>query len=270
MKSTGLALGAPLTSKTPDKQRIPVTTISSVPESIAVDTVIRSYLRQPDESSADALVASGESGLQRLLDVWYGHAGEPFDNPIPDVPDREAIDRWASAIAIAAVAAPSAFIDAIAGEELSTMLLAILGDIDDPRATAILCAHVKDEDWLVRCNAVTSLRRRDDPAAREGIEPALADPDLVVRSAAIDAISHWDPDRAVSFYTDLLDADGLTPVLRSQVEAALTLLRAPPPQPPNPPASSPGPAILPKPANPPAQAPANSPARARARQASTS
>jgi len=204
-----------------------------VPESIAVDTVIRSYLRQPDEMSADALVASGESGLQRLLDVWYGHSGQPFDNPIPDVPDREAIDRWASAIAIAAVAAPSAFVDAISGEDISTMLLAILGDVDDPRATAILCDHVDDEDWLVRYNAVTSLRRRDDSAARESIQQALADPNLVVRSAAIDAISHWDPDRAVSLYGDLLDAEGLTPVLRSQVEAALTLLRgaADPPHP---------------------------------------
>lgn len=200
-----------------------------MPETIAVDTVIRSYLRQLDDASADALFASGESGLRRLLDVWYGHSGEPFDNPISDVSDREAIDRWASAIAIAAVAAPSAFIDAISGEDISTMLLAILGDVDDPRATAILCDHVDDEDWLVRCNAVTALRRRDDPAAREGIEHALADPNLVVRSAAIDAISHWDPDRAVSLYTDLLEADGLTPILRSQVEAALTLVRGDPP-----------------------------------------
>lgn len=196
-----------------------------------MDTVIRSYLRQPDDVSADALVASGEPGLQRLLDVWYGHSGEPFDNPIPDVPDREAIDRWASAIAIAAVAAPSAFIDAISAEDISTMLLAILGDVDDPRATAILCDHVDDEDWLARCNAVTSLRRRDDPAARQGIERALTDPNLIVRRAAIDAISHSDPDRAVSLYSGLLDAEGLTPVLRSQVEAALTLLRAEPPQP---------------------------------------
>jgi HEAT repeat protein len=195
---------------------------------MTVDTVIRSYLRQPDEGTADALVASGEPGLQRLLEVWYGHSDQPFDNPIPDVPDREAIDRWASAIALTAVAAPSAFIDAISGEYISTMLLAILGDVDDPRATGILCDHVDEDDWLVRCNAVTSLRRRDDPAAREGIELALADPNLVVRTAAVDAISHWDPDRAISLYTDLLDADDLTPILRSQVEAALTLLHPEP------------------------------------------
>jgi len=236
-------------SKRSDKRRIPVTTIWSVPKTIAVDTVIRSYLRQPDEVSADALVASGESGLQRLLDVWYGHSGEPFDNPIPDVPDREAIDRWASAIALAAMAAPSAFIDAISAEDISTMLLAILGDVDDPRATAILRDHVDDDDWLVRYNAVTSLRRRNESAAREGIEQALADPNLVVRSAAIDAISHWDPERAVSLYTDLLDAEGLTPLLRSQVEAALTLLRAEPPHPADSPEPA-NPADSPEPANP--------------------
>lgn len=220
---------SPSAHQTPDKRRIPVTRISVVAESMAVDTVIRSYLHQPDEASADALAASGEPGLRRLIDVWFGRAAEPFDNPIPEVPDREAIDRWVSAIAIVAVAAPSAFIDAISGEEISLMLLAILGDIDDPRATTILCEHVDDEDWLVRCNAVTSLRRRDDLAARAGIESALKDPNLVVRSAAIDAISHWEPDRAVCLYTDLLDADDLTPLLRSQVEAAITLLRTTPP-----------------------------------------
>lgn len=227
-------------SQRPDKPPIPVTTISFVPESVAVDTLISSYLRQLDEASADALVASGEPGLQRLLDVWYGHAAEPFDNPIPDVPDREAVDRWASAIAITAVAAPSAFVDAIAAEETSTMMLAILGDVDDPRATAILCEHVDDEDWLVRCNAVTSLRRRDEADARAGIERALADPNLVVRSAAIDAISHWDPDRAMTLYSGLLDTDGLTPVLRSQVQAAITLLQADPFAQPSPP-PAPGP-----------------------------
>lgn len=235
MKTTALAPlsnpGCRPVGESADKRCIPVTTISSVPETIAVDTVIRSYLREPDEVSADALVASGESGLQRLLDVWYGHAAEPFENPIPDVSAREAIDRWASAIAITAVAAPAAFIDAISGEDMSTMLLAILGEVDDPRATAILCDHVDDADWLVRCNAVTSLRRRDDEAARVGIEPALFDPNLVVRSAAIDALSHWDPDRAVSLYADLLEAGDLSPVLRSQVEAAITLLRATPAEP---------------------------------------
>lgn len=224
-----------------------------------MDTVIRSYLRQPDDASADALFASGESGLQRLLDVWYGHSGEPFDNPIPDVPDREAIDRWASAIAIAAVAAPSAFVDAIAGEDISTMLLAILGDVDDPRATAILRDHVGDEDWLVRYNAVTALRRRDDSTAREGIEQALADPNLVVRSAAIGAIRHWDPDRAVSLYTDLLDADDLTPILRSQVEAARTLLRTGPLPAADPPAA----ASPPAPASPAAPTAARRPASRR-------
>lgn len=202
-----------------------------MPETIAVDTVIHSYLRQPDGQSADALAASGEPGLLRLLDVWYGHAAAPFDNPIADIPDIEVIDRWAAAIAITAAAAPSAFIDAIADVDLSTVMLAILGDIPDPRATQILCLHLDDDDWLSRCSAVASLGRRTDEAARPGIEKALADANLVVRSAAIDAVSHWDPDRAIALFTELLDADGLTPALRSQARATITLLRAGPPKP---------------------------------------
>jgi HEAT repeat protein len=217
--------------KTSDKRHIPVTTIWAVPDTIAVDSVIHNYLRQPYGQPADALAASGESGLLRLLDVWYGHATEPFVNPISDIPDIAVIDRWASAIAITAVAAPSAFIDAIADLHMSTMLLAILGDISDSRATQILRQHLDDDDWLSRCSAVASLGRRTDEAARPGIEKALADPNLVVRSAAIDAVSHWDPDRAIALYTELLDAEGLTPELRSQVRATITLLRAGPPKP---------------------------------------
>jgi len=200
-----------------------------VPESIAVDSVITSYLRQPDSKTADALAASGEQGLLRLLDIWYGRATEPFENPISDVRDREAIDRWASAIAITAVEVPSAFIEAIADLDVSTMLLAILGDVSDPRAVDILCRHLADDDWLSRCSAVASLGRRSEDAARAGIEKALADPNLVVRSAAIDALSHWNPERAIALYTDLLDAEDMTPLLRSQARATITLLRAGPP-----------------------------------------
>ena len=38
-------------------------------------------------------------------------------------------------------------------------------------------------------------------------------------------MSAWDPDRASTLYTELLDSPGLTPVLRSQVSAAITLLQ---------------------------------------------
>jgi len=109
---------------------------------------------------------------------------------------------------------------------MSLTLLAILGDIDDPRATTILCEHIKDEEWLSRWNAVGSLGRRNDATSRQCIERALDDPHLVVRSAAIKGISRWDGDRAISLYEELLEAEGLTPLLRSEARAAIGDLRA--------------------------------------------
>ncbi len=203
-----------------------------MPETIAVDEAIAAYLRQIDKKSADSLAATGEAGVQRLLGLWYGTAADPLPNPIPDVSSRDAVDRWSSALAIVASAAPSAFVDGIADVDMSTTLLAILGDVDDPRAIPTLGEHIADADWLTRYNAVSSLGRRNDPAARPFIERALEDEELVVRAAAIKAVSGWDPDRAITLYTELLDSPGLTPVLRSQASAAITLLRGTFPPPP--------------------------------------
>ncbi len=151
---------------------------------------------------------------------------EPFDNPIPDVDGRDASDRWSAALSVVAVAAPSAFMDAIAGKEMNVTLLSILGGVDDPRATAILCQHVADKDWLCRYNSVSALGRCNDAAARPCIERALSDPHLVVRAAAIKAVSRWDADRAVTLYEQLLDADGLTPLLRAEARVAIGDVRA--------------------------------------------
>lgn len=197
-----------------------------MPETSSVDAAIAGYLRQEDSGSARSLAATGEAGVRRLLSLWFGGPHEPFDNPIPHVSGREAVDRWSSALSIVAVAAPSAFIEGIAGREMSVTLLAILGDVDDPRATTILCAHVEDEDWLRRCNAVYALGRRSDAASRPCLERALGDPNLVVRGAAIKAISRWDADRAVSLYEELLGAEAITPLLRSEARAAISDLRA--------------------------------------------
>jgi HEAT repeat protein len=196
-----------------------------MPEAIAVDAAISTYLRQTDTKAAESLAATGEAGVQRMLGLWYGTAADPLPNPIPEVSSRDAIDRWSSALAIVASAAPSAFVDGIADLDMSTTLLAILGDVDDPRAVTTLAEHIADEDWLTRYNAVSSLGRRDDPAARGFLEPALTDENLVVRAAAIKAISGWDPDRAITLYEELLDSPDLTPVLRSQASAAITLLQ---------------------------------------------
>lgn len=197
-----------------------------MPETSSVDAAIGRYLRQLDSESARSLAATGEAGVRRLLSVWFGDAHEPIGNPIPDVSGREAADRWSAALSVVAVAAPSAFIDGITGKDLSLPLLAILAEVDDPRATTILCEHVQDEEWLSRYNAVAALRRRNDPASRPCIERALGDLNLVVRAEAIKAISRWDPNRAVSLYERLLAAEGLTPLLRTQARAAISDLRA--------------------------------------------
>ena len=205
--------------------------MAAMPEAIAVDSAITTYLRQIDPKAAASLAATGEAGVHRMLGLWYGTATDPLPNPIPEVSSRDAIDRWSSALAIVASAAPSAFVDGIADLDMSTTLLAILGDVDDPRAITTLADHIADDDWLTRYNAVASLGRRSDPAARPFIEPALADENLVVRAAAIKAVSGWDPDRAITLYRELLDSPDLTPVLRSQASAAIALLQgaAPPP-----------------------------------------
>jgi HEAT repeat protein len=197
-----------------------------MPETSSVDTAIGRYLRQQDGESARSLAATGEAGVRRLLSLWFGDTHEPFGNPVPDVSGREAADRWSSALSIVAAAAPSAFIDGIAGKDLSLPVLAILADVDDPRATTILCEHITDENWLSRYNAVSSLGRRNDTASRPCIERALSDPNLVVRTQAIKAISRWDPHRALSLYEQLLDTEGLTPLVRSEARAAISDLRA--------------------------------------------
>src|SRR5262249_40604397 len=190
------------------------------------EAVIAGCRGAPVAVSAALLAARGDAGAGRLVSLAYGEESEPFDNPIPDVDGRDAIDRWSAALSVVAVAAPSAFMDAICCKEMNVALLSILGDVGDPRATAILCQHVADEDWLRRYNALRALGRRDDAAARPCIERALGDPHLVVRAAAIKAVSRWEAGRAVALYEELLEAKGLTPLLRAEARAAIGDLRA--------------------------------------------
>lgn len=197
-----------------------------MPEISSVDAAIGRYLRHADSESARSLAATGEAGVRRLLSLAFGDASEPFENPIPDVSSKAAVDLWSAALSTAAAAAPSAFIEGIAGKDLPLNMLATLGDIDDPRATAILCEHLEDEDWLSRYNALSSLKRRGDAASRPYVERALGDANLVVRAQAIEAISRWDADRAISLYEGLLGTEGLTPLLRTSAHAAISNLRA--------------------------------------------
>jgi HEAT repeat protein len=195
-------------------------------DSGSVDAAIARYLQRQDDASAAALAATGPAGAQRVVGIWYGTERPLEDNPIAGAAGRDALDRWAATLAVVARAAPETFMDLIAGKKTDTLLLAILGYVDDPRATAILCRHASDPDSLLRYNAVRALGRSNDPAARPCVERALGDDDLVVRNAAIEAISSRDPARAIELYQELLDAEGLTPVLRREVRSAIRELRA--------------------------------------------
>jgi hypothetical protein len=64
--------------------------------------------------SAAVLAATGDAGTRRLVSIAFGEESEPFDNPIPDADGRDAIDQWSAALSVVAVAATSAFMDAIA------------------------------------------------------------------------------------------------------------------------------------------------------------
>jgi HEAT repeat protein len=191
-----------------------------------IDKAIADFLRRADSASERALAETGRAGLDRVLDLWYGRAARSTPDVVDGPHGQVAADAWSAMLSTVAYANPSAFVDSLAGQPVSTAILTILGDVDDPRATAILCAHVADDDWLRRYNAVASLARRDEQVARQCLERALDDQNLVVRSRAIAAVSRWDPARAIPLYEQLLVAKGLTPLLRVATESALRDLRA--------------------------------------------
>jgi hypothetical protein len=200
-----------------------------MPGDDSVDAVINRYLHDGDSESERLLAAAGEVGVRRMLSIAFGEARGRFDQPT-EIAARGAMDRWSAALSIVAVAAPAAFIEGIAGRNLSGLrflpLLAILGEVDDPRATARLCEYVQHEEWLTRYNAVAALVRRNDTGSRPCVERALDDPNLVVRAEAIKGVSRWDADRAASLYRELLDSEGITPLLRQKAETAIADLRA--------------------------------------------
>ncbi len=76
-----------------------------------VDAAIAWHLREQDAESAAVLAATGDAGARRLVSLAFGEESEPFDNPIPDVDGRDAIDRWSAALSVVAVAAPLAFME---------------------------------------------------------------------------------------------------------------------------------------------------------------
>lgn len=158
----------------------------------SLDEVIISYLREPNDATAATLAATGSAGARRVLDVYVGQASLSEEDLMPGVSGSERGDRWSMALEIVARSAPSAFVDRIAGlGRIPLAVLSMLGVVDDPRATAILCQYVDDADWHYRCNAVKALARRNDVDGRRCIERALDDEHRVVRDAARRASQWW-------------------------------------------------------------------------------
>ena len=201
-----------------------------MPENETVDQAILGYLRASSNGTSERLLAAtGEAGVRRMLSIHFGEATEPFSFP-PELSRRGAIDLLSAALRVVATATPAAFITGLAGRDLSGLghlsVLAILGGVDDPRATGILCSYVGDEEWLTRYNAVSALVRRADPVGRGAVESALSDSNLVVRAEAIKGVSRWDKARAIALYKGLLAEEAITPLLRADAEAAIRDLRA--------------------------------------------
>ncbi|GAA1416285.1 HEAT repeat domain-containing protein [Catellatospora coxensis] len=174
------------------------------------------------EPGADeALIAAGPTGAKRVFDLYYGRARA---NLVTKATGRELVDCWSAALHIAASVAPEEFLAQLPSRVGTTEIL-ILGDVDDPRATQILCEQARHKDFLHRVNAVRALAKHSGPASREAVEQALADKNLVVRSAAIRCVADADPGRGTTLYEAFLEEPRLTPLLRQEARWALSYLR---------------------------------------------
>lgn len=169
----------------------------------------------------NALIAAGPAGAERVFDRYYGKAEAALNTKARG---RELVDGWSAALHIAASIAPEAFLARLP-RDIGVTEIVILGGIDDPRATAVLCEQAAHEDYVHRCNAVKALAEHSSPAAREAIERVLGDRDLVARSAAIRAVADSDPERGIALYEAFLGEPGLTPLLKQESRWALSYLR---------------------------------------------
>jgi hypothetical protein len=185
-----------------------------------LDAVIAKVLDW-EPGADEALIAAGPTGAKRVFDLYYGRASA---NLVTKATGRELGDGWSAALHIAASVAPEEFLAQLPSR-VGTTEIVILGDINDPRATHILCEQARHKDFLHRVNAVRALAKHTGPASREAVEQALADEDLVVRSAAIRCVADADPRRGTTLYEAFLAEPRLTPLLRQEARWALSHLR---------------------------------------------
>jgi len=192
---------------------------------VDIDTAIAAFLEHGDEQSKQALVATGEDGLRRMLHLWFDGGNRSPESVIPPLSSRWLVDQWTQCLAILARVAPDVYVTSIAGKKLGTLEVSILGGLSTQAAVDEACRHVHDDEWLVRSSAVEALIRQGHPSGRRCIEEALSDPVLVVATRATKGLSRWNPQAALDRYTQLLDTP-LTPVLRTEVMSAIRALRA--------------------------------------------
>ncbi|MFI2710184.1 HEAT repeat domain-containing protein [Micromonospora sp. NPDC018662] len=185
-----------------------------------LDAVIAKVLDW-EPGADEALIAAGPTGARRVFDLYYGKVRA---NLVTRATGRELGDGWSAALHVAALIAPEEFL-AQMPSRVGTTEIVILGDINDPRATHILCEQARHKDFLHRVNAVRALAKHTGPASRAAVEQALADEDLVVRSAAIRCVADTDPSRGRTLYEAFLEEPRLTPLLRQEAGWALSYLR---------------------------------------------
>jgi hypothetical protein len=175
-----------------------------------------------DTPAEEALIAAGPAGARRVFDLHYGKATLTVK---PKATNHSMlVDGWAAVLYIAATVLPEEFLTRLP-RHIGTTEIGILGDIDDPRATDILCRQARHRDWLHRSNAISALAKHPGAASRAAIERALGDRELLVRSQAIAIIAESDPSRGVTLYEALAREPRLSPLMRRGTQSALSALR---------------------------------------------
>ena len=188
--------------------------------------IIGFYAEAGSDESRKKLAATGAAGVERLVDLRFNPAAKPLDYALPV--GFRSIRLRRSALEAVAAATPDSFLQALEGKELPPDVLGVLSEINDPRATILICNHIDltKQDWNIRYNAIKALGRKTRDPRRGCIERALADSELVVREAAIRVLSQWDRPRAMELFQALEEELELPPLLRAKVTRAIDALRS--------------------------------------------
>lgn len=114
------------------------------------------------KGAARRLAALGPAAFDRVFHLYHSTELPERLQALVSELQRESIDLWAYAISTVARANPAKYLDWLTGREPSTLDLVILGDVDDPRVTAVLRRALDHPEWLHRHHAERSLARRGE------------------------------------------------------------------------------------------------------------